>query len=212
MIQRVRAGGWNPDENEEDRKQRDALAARGYYQAFQVVKQSVRAVLDGENAGAIARRDHGQWYREMFSPLVATGILTAASLQGYRGGPVYIRGSRHVPIAGDAVSEVMRVFFELLEAESDPAVRVVLGHFMFVYIHPYSDGNGRTGRFVMNLMLAAGGFPWTIVPVEQRSEYMDSLEDASVRQDIVPLTHFLGRLVQSGMEGRDVAKLPKDNL
>jgi len=39
---------------------------------------------------------------------------------------------------------------------------MVLGHFVFVYIHPYLDGNGRIGRFLMNLMLAAGGYPWTV--------------------------------------------------
>ncbi|WP_317503891.1 Fic family protein [Idiomarina sp. HP20-50] len=37
-----------------------------------------------------------------------------------------------------------------------------------VYIHPYFDGNGRIGRFIMNLMLASGGYPWTVVPVERR--------------------------------------------
>jgi len=40
----------------------------------------------------------------------------------------------------------MPSFFELLAEEQDPAVRVVLGHFVFVYMHPYMDGNGRMGR------------------------------------------------------------------
>jgi Fic family protein len=44
------------------------------------------------------------------------------------------------------------------------SVRVVLGHFVFVYIHPYIDGNGRMGRFLMNLMLASGGYPWAVIP------------------------------------------------
>ena len=70
-----------------------------------------------------------------------------------------------------------------------------MGHFIFVYIHPYFDGNGRMGRFVMNLMMAAGGYPWTIVPVERRDEYMQALEAASVNQDIVPFTKFLASLV-----------------
>jgi Fic/DOC family len=52
-------------------------------------------------------------------------------------------------------------FFELLGKETDPGMRVVLGHFVFVYIHPYMDGNGRMGRFLMNLMMAAGGYPRT---------------------------------------------------
>ena len=209
LIERVRSGEWNPEKNVEDRQQRDALAARGYHQAFQVVTKSVHAVLNGRNAGAVARRDHGDWYREMFAPLVTTGLLNAGSLAGYRNSRVYLRGSRHVPVSGDAVSDVMPIFFELLEEEEHPAARVVLGHFVFVYIHPYMDGNGRIGRFVMNVMLAAGGYPWTVIPIEQRDDYMASLENASVQQDIVPFTKFLGHLVKCGLDGEGVAKLPE---
>jgi Fic family protein len=93
----------------------------------------------------------------------------------------------------------MPVLFDLLEAEEEPSVRVVLGHFIFVYIHPYPDGNGRLGRFLMNVMLASGGYPWTIVPVERRNDYMTALESASVGQDISPFAGFLGELLRSGM-------------
>ena len=62
----------------------------------------------------------------------------------------------------------MPSFFGLLRDKTEPSVRVVLGYFMFIYIHPYSDGNGRVGRFLMNVMLAAGGYPWTVIPVERR--------------------------------------------
>jgi hypothetical protein len=47
------------------------------------------------------------------------------------------------------------------------------------------------------LMLASGGYPWTVVPVERRSEYMQALEAASVKQDIVPFTQFLASLLES---------------
>ena len=77
-------------------------------------------------------------------------------------------------------------------------MRVVLGHFIFVYIHPYMDGNGRIGRFLMNVMLAAGGYPWTVVPLERRDAYMAALEEASVRQNIAPFADFLGQLVEGG--------------
>ena len=79
-----------------------------------------------------------------------------------------------------------------------PAVRVELGHFLFVFVHPYPDGNGRIGRFLMNLMLTAAGYPWTVVPVERRDTYMAALEAASVRQDIGPFTDFLAELVGHG--------------
>ena len=65
------------------------------------------------------------------------------------------------------------------------------------YIHPYVDGNGRMGRFLMNAMLASGGYPWTVIPVEQRDIYMATLEEASVRQDIGPFTDFLAGLVSA---------------
>src|SRR5262249_45990922 len=145
--------------------------------------------------GAAVRRDYDAWYAELFGPSVTARILDAADLAGFRNGPVYIRRSMHAPPSPEAVRELMPEFFELLRMETEPAVRVVLGHFVFVYIHPYMDGNGRMGRFLMNAMMAAGGYPWTIVPVERRADYMGSLESASVNHDIEPFAKFLASLL-----------------
>ncbi len=191
LIERVRSGLWNPGHNEQDRLNRDALAARGYWQTFQRVKESVARVLAGENAGVVAEAVHGDWYRELFGPSVAAGLLSAADLAGYRAGQVFIRRSMHVPPPVEAVRDLMPEFFALLAAEPEPAVRVVLGHFFFVYVHPYMDGNGRMGRFLMNVMLASGGWAWTVITVDTCDTYMAALEEASVRQDIVPFTRFL---------------------
>jgi len=98
--------------------------------------------------------------------------------------------------------------FELLEQESEASVRAVLGHFIFVFIHPYMDGNGRMGRFLLNAMLASGGYPWTVIPVEKRDEYMQALEKASVDQNIIPFAAFLGYLVNETLKGKAVAELP----
>jgi len=195
LIERVRAGTWNPDSDKADRDQRNAMAARGYWQAFQLVKQSIEEVLTGQNPGAVADKDHSAWYRELFGPSVTAGIVKPADLAGYRSGPVYIRRSMHVPPNHEAVRELIPTFFELLEREQEPAVRVVLGHFIFVYIHPYSDGNGRIGRFLMNLMFASGGYPWTVIPLESRDDYMAALESASVGGDIKSFAQFLASLI-----------------
>ena len=195
LIERVRSGAWNPDAIIGDREQHDALAARGYWQAFQSVRHSIEKVLQQESAGTVALTDHATWYRELFAPSVTAGIVKASEPAGYRHGPVYIRASKYVPPRPEAVRELMPAFFELLQQEQEPAVRIVLGHFVPVYIHPYPDGSGRMGRFMMNLMLAAGGYPWTIIPLERRTEYMAALESASVAQDIKPFTRFLGDLV-----------------
>ena len=208
LIERVRNQNWNPDNNEEDSEHRNALAARGYYQAFQVVRDSVTKVLKGKNPGTVVDDDHRTWYRELFAPSITAGLLQPANLAGYRNGPVYIRRSMHTPPNREAVRDLMPAFFDLLTNEPDPAVRVVLGHFMFVYIHPYMDGNGRIGRFLMNVMLAAGGYPWTVIPVEERNDYMAALEAASVGEDIVPFADFLGTLVKANLDGKSAPTVP----
>ena len=208
LIERVRSGKWNPDQNPQDRDNRNALAARGYYDAFVSVTASVEKVLAGANAGQVSQNDHGDWYRQLFGHSVTAGIVSASDLAGYRPGPVYIRRSMHVPPPREAVRDCMPVLFELLANEIEPAVRVVLGHFVFVYIHPYMDGNGRMGRFLMNVMLASGGYPWTIIPLKRRNDYMAALESASVRQDIQPFAEFVSKLVDAGLRGQVAPPVP----
>lgn len=208
LIAKVSSGEWDKDSSEQDRQQKDAMAARGYFQAFQEVKKTLEKILQGENAGLQADKDHQKWYRELFDPSVQAGILKASDLAGYRSHQVYISSSKHVPLSVDAMRDAMPELFELLQKEQHAAVRAVLGHYIFVFIHPYMDGNGRIGRFLMNTMLASGGYPWTVIPVEKREEYMKSLETASVTGDISIFSKFIAFLVAENMKGKPVALLP----
>jgi hypothetical protein len=204
LVERVRQGGWNPEHDTGDRRNRDALAARGYWQAFQLVKKEVEKVIAGENPAAVARAAHNDWYREMFQPCVTAGLLEPGSLAGYRNIPVYLRGSRYVPPRWEAVRDALPAYFDLLEKEPEPSVRAVLGHWLFGYVHPYPDGNGRMARFLMNLMLASGGYPWTVIRVVDRKPYLSALDRASIEMDIHPFTTFIVRRVQWRLEQHDL--------
>ncbi|MGE4240944.1 Fic family protein [Ramlibacter sp.] len=193
LVEQVRQGQWNPDGD--DQGARDAMAARGYFEAHNAVKDSVSRILEGMEPGEELRKSHGAWYRALFAPSVQAGVLRPQDLAGYRNDQVFIREALHVPLSKEAVRETMPVLFELISNEAHPAARAVLGHFLFVYIHPYMDGNGRLGRFVMNALLVTSGYPWTVIPVEQRKAYMSALEQASTHRNIVPLAKFIGGLV-----------------
>lgn len=195
LIEQVRSGKWNPTTNAVDADRKNALAARGYYQAFNAVKESVRKIFSGGNPGDIFAKDHEEWHFELFHPCVTAGIIQVSDLIGYRSHQVYIRGSRHTPLTPDAVRDAMPMLCELMRGEEDSFTRAVLGHFFFAYIHPYMDGNGRTARFVMNVMLVTGGYPWTIVPVEKRKDYIAALEQASVNHDIAAFAKFVHSLI-----------------
>ena len=190
LIEKVRNGTWDPD-SDEDREHKNAMAAKGYWDAFQVVRKSVAGILDGADAAVVAEEQHLNWYRALFQPSLEAGIVKPENLAGYRQHFVGIRGSSHTPVNWESVPDAMEAFFECLKNEKDPRIRAILGHFIFTFIHPLPDGNGRAGRFLMNTMLASAGLPWTIIPVDRRDEYMKALEDASVRSKIEPFARFV---------------------
>jgi hypothetical protein len=192
LINKVRSGSWKPDGADADSK--NALAARGYWQVFMLVKMSISDIFNGGNSADIVVRDLSVWHSEMFMPCVSAGIIKPSDIVGYRTHQVYIRNSRHTPLNSNALADAMTTLFELLKNEPEACVRAVLGHFVFTYIHPYMDGNGRLGRFLMNTMLASGGYDWLIIPVQRRDEYMKALENASVAGDIVPFVKFLSSI------------------
>jgi hypothetical protein len=58
-------------------------------------------------------------------------------------------------------------------------------------------------RFLMNAMLASGGYPWTVIRVEDRVAYMKALESASVQMNIGPFAKFIAERVTWSMEQRN---------
>jgi len=197
LIDKIKNGEWNPEKLEEDKKTKDALAAKGYYLAFKEVKKSITKIIDGKDMNGFIESDLKNWYQHLFQPSVLAGILSPMDLAGYRNDQVYLSNSMHVPPNKEAVRDLMPVFFELLCNEKEAFVRAILGHFVFSHIHPYMDGNGRISRFIMNAMFASGGYDWLVIPLEERKEYMFSLEQASVEKNIQPFTNFISKLIKN---------------
>ena len=195
LLERVRSGNWNPEKDEEDKERKDALAARGYYQAYELLKQGVAGCFSGQPPAQLYAKAHQDWHFQLFEPCIKAGIVKASDLLGYRRNQVYIRNSMHTPLNPDAVLDAMSTLSDLMTKEDNAMVRAILGHFFFVYIHPYMDGNGRTARFVMNSQLVTAGYPWVVVPMSRRQEYMEALEQASVGENIEAFARFVQSLM-----------------
>ena len=99
----------------------------------------------------------------------------------YRNGSVIITGSRHRP---PEAREVPRLMGELInwirksEKTIHPIRLAALVHHKLVYIHPFDDGNGRTARLFMNLLLMQKGYPLVMVLKNDRKKYYRALEKA----------------------------------
>src|SRR5438105_14669043 len=85
----------------------------------------------------------------------------------------------------------MQAFGAGLETAPSTPDAAFEAHFRLVAIHPFADGNGRTARLLMNLLLLRGGYPPLAVRPEDRGAYLDALEHASLRDDLKPFQTFL---------------------
>ncbi len=104
----------------------------------------------------------------------------------YREVKVFVSGTTHKFPPPEKVLELMRDFVDdliRLNDETHPVIFAALAHKKFVEIHPFIDGNGRTARLLMNLILLKNGFPITIIPPVRRLDYINALNEANTGND-----------------------------
>ncbi len=97
----------------------------------------------------------------------------------YRKSKAYITGSKYPLPLPAAIHDLMRVFInELVELRTreHPVICAAQAHKKFVFIHPFVDGNGRTARFLMNLVLMQEGYVAAMIPSLVRHGYIAALE------------------------------------
>ncbi len=115
-------------------------------------------------------------------------ILAGSPAAGlFRSTPVRIGGSPHVPVG--SWQEVMSAMedwerWSCANAEVPALLRAIVLHTWLTHIHPYSDGNGRTSRAVMNLELIRAGLPVTIIRRRDRSRYYEALAESDLGGDL----------------------------
>lgn len=204
IIERVSSPDWDPEDEDNGRTDHDALAARGYYQAFELVKKAIQRIVEGGDDAREVATGYIGWYRQLFEPMVRAGRLKASSLAGHRRHPIFLRGSGHVPPRDAVVDDAMDTLMTLLKEEPEHSVRAVLGHWLFGFIHPFPDGNGRMARFTMNALLAGAGHPWVVIRVDDRAEYLAALEEASLNYDLRPFATFIADRICWSYGQRDV--------
>lgn len=125
-----------------------------------------------------------QWQIKNLHALVLKGIDDAEAGK-YRSENVVISGASTTPPGFLHLDAEMSQLIEWYEQASQihPICRAAELHTRFVEIHPFIDGNGRTGRLLMNFELMKSGFPPAILLKEDRLRYYDALDEACLTRD-----------------------------
>lgn len=121
----------------------------------------------------------------------------------YRKSNVLISGSAHRPPEHFLVDENMKDLILWYKENKDKVHPIKLAaefHFKFVYIHPFIDGNGRSARLLMNLILMMNGYPVTVIKIENRDEYMKALEKASTLNETDDFIEIVAKAVGESLD------------
>ncbi|MDP4096392.1 Fic family protein [Paenibacillus sp. P96] len=120
----------------------------------------------------------------------------------YRNVDVYISGAAHTPPSPNEMYRQVKDFYVDLSEKSISNVIELAAwtHAEFVRIHPFTDGNGRTSRLIMNYQLMAHGFLPISIAKEERLSYFNALEAYAVNQDLSPFADMIAVLEEQQLD------------
>jgi Fic family protein len=119
----------------------------------------------------------------------------------YRVGNVGITGSSHKPPEAHEVPHLMSELVLWVTANTKklhPVELAAIVHHKLVHIHPFNDGNGRTARLVMNVLLMRVGYPLAVILKNDRKKYYDTLEQAD-KGNNKPFVVFVAQAVERSL-------------
>ncbi len=160
--------------------------------------------LDFINQLAVTRKSH-QFITEKDILAIHKIILTGIDdnwAGKYRLTEVFIRGSNAEFPMPNTLHVEMRNFINWLQAQQGghPVKIAADAHMKFVSIHPFIDGNGRTTRLLMNLILLLNGYPMGIIRNEERTVYLNSFELAQNKNDMQPFYTIIFTAVERSLD------------
>ena len=121
----------------------------------------------------------------------------------YRDQQVFISGATHTPPPPLKIQEQMDALMNWYNDEAQelhPIVRGAMLHAIFVGIHPFIDGNGRTSRLLLNLELMKAGYPPIIIRVENRLAYYNTLDKAHTTEDYEGFIELVAKEVEASLD------------
>lgn len=117
-----------------------------------------------------------------------------------RNEPVYISSCMHIPPSADKVENLLNKSIEKYNNSSRTIVDMFIFKLEFVSIHPFTDGNGRTSRLLLNALLENAGYPRLIFKDSDKKYYYKALEDAQVKYKIDSWIRYCLLLMKYNLE------------
>lgn len=187
--------------------------------------KETRVVLEGITIGGKTMREHlevinhrdaieyvedivnkkerlSEWQIKNIHRLVLKGINDMYA-GVYRDQQVLIAGANHTPPAHFLIPDEIEKMLQWYHGEAQrlhPVERGAMLHAIFVGIHPFIDGNGRTSRLLLNFELMKAGFPPVIIKVENRQAYYEALDKAHTTDDYHDFVVLVAKAVEESLD------------
>ena len=134
-------------------------------------------------------------HRQLMEHVTGSGV--------YRNTDVYLRGAGHTPPSPAEMGQQLQDFYEGLnqkDKEENPIELAAWTHAEFVKILPFSNGNGKVARLIMNYQLLANGFPAVSIAKENRLDYFNALEAYATEGNLVPFAEMVADLTDQQLD------------
>lgn len=119
----------------------------------------------------------------------------------YRRVPVHIMGAKHEPTQPYLIEENMKLLLESFFNSTEHIVKKLARfHIEFEGIHPFIDGNGRTGRLLVNLELMKAGYPPIDIKFTDRIAYYNAFDEYYVNNDLSAMENLFAGYINSKLD------------